>query len=61
MEFKQGDVVQLKSGGPLMTITSVENTAHGPRAWTVWFHDGKEQTGAYPLATLVAEKDNEEN
>jgi len=34
--FKPGDIVALKSGGPLMTVTRVE----GGRTWCEWF-DGK--------------------
>jgi len=39
IEFKPGDVVQLKSGGPLMTVSSVGNDAmtKRPRVWCVWF------------------------
>ncbi|PZU29860.1 MAG: DUF2158 domain-containing protein [Stenotrophomonas sp.] len=33
MEFKPGDVVVLRSGGPKMTVSSLE----GSRVWCVWF------------------------
>ena len=36
VRFKPGDIVALKSGGPLMTVTKVE----GGRVWCEWF-DGK--------------------
>ncbi len=39
-EFKPGDVVQLKSGGPKMTVHSVYPGAKGPAATCLWFTDG---------------------
>ena len=38
-EFKKGDVVRLKSGGPRMTISSVEDDG---RFFCLWF-DGNDQ------------------
>ena len=37
--FKAGDVVQLKSGGPKMTVTQVGERAMTlePTVWCVWF------------------------
>ncbi|RIA37615.1 uncharacterized protein YodC (DUF2158 family) [Hephaestia caeni] len=40
MDIVAGDVVQLKSGGPTMTVEWVEDSA----AYCVWF-DGKKQSG----------------
>jgi len=58
--FKPGDVVQLKSGGPLMTVTEVGGDPR--RVWAVWFdQSGKEQNGSYPETALVAERDHEED
>ena len=38
-EFQAGDVVELKSGSPDMTIESVENGAQGSvMVWCVWSH-----------------------
>jgi uncharacterized protein YodC (DUF2158 family) len=38
MEFQPGDLVQLKSGGPLMTVEQVgELTIGGQGVWCVWF------------------------
>lgn len=48
MEFQPGDTVQLKSGGPIMTIASVAKD--DGRLWCVWFNqeNGKfSDTGAY--------------
>jgi uncharacterized protein YodC (DUF2158 family) len=43
-DFKVGDVVQLKSGGPLMTVHSIDNfspTGPDPGLLCVWFADTK--------------------
>ena len=38
-QFKPGDVVRLKSGGPNMTVTQVGERAmtQEPEVWCVWF------------------------
>ncbi len=38
-EFKEGDTVQLKSGGPIMTIESRQNDGS---FWCVWFNTAKD-------------------
>lgn len=58
MAFNVGDVVQLKSGGPRMTVYQVGPSPmrddRGTRIWTVWFgDDGKEHTGDYVPETLT--------
>lgn len=40
-EFKPGDVVMLKSGGPEMTVTGIE-AGEGSRVMTVWYR-GRDQ------------------
>jgi uncharacterized protein YodC (DUF2158 family) len=35
-QFKVGDIVQLKSGGPKMTVESIESTG---AAFCVWFDE----------------------
>jgi uncharacterized protein YodC (DUF2158 family) len=48
-EFKPGDVVQLKSGGPRMTIVSMR----GGQADTEWFDEKKNpRTGTFALTSL---------
>ena len=42
-DFKPGDVVQLKSGGPLMTIETIEEYDEGIKALCLWF-DGLTRT-----------------
>ena len=47
-EFKVGDVVALKSGGPQMTV---EET-HYDQAWCVWFEGTKRNSTIFKFATL---------
>lgn len=47
--FNVGDVVQLKSGGPLMTVTEVEDTT----VWCVWFDKTEQKGGSFIAATLT--------
>jgi len=54
--FKVGDVVRLKSGGPAMTVTSLENGEReaGYVIFCIWFNEkGNEKSGHYPAAALV--------
>lgn len=44
-----GDVVQLKSGGPLMTISWVENGS----AYCEWFDDKKNTGASFPITSLT--------
>ena len=39
MEFAPGDTVQLKSGGPIMTVEQVGEywSIEGTAVWCVWF------------------------
>jgi uncharacterized protein YodC (DUF2158 family) len=48
MNFKVGDVVQLKSGGPPMTIEEIG----GGRARYVWFEDTTRQAKWFGIAAL---------
>ena len=60
-EFKKGDVVQLKSGSPRMTIDSVEEYGSGNnsniRAICIWFDGGERKEGSFSLDTLAIVKD----
>lgn len=53
-----GDVVQLKSGGPLMTVSSVGQLYEGGpiNAWCDWFIQQKEpwkkESDTFPLTSL---------
>jgi len=60
MEFKEGDLVRLKSGGPLMTVEQVgERAMTGAEAiWCVWFEKvgNKQIVGRNTFAPVVLEK-----
>ena len=47
--FKAGDVVQLKSGGPAMTVENYEP----PQAHCVWFVDREFRRAVFKLDALV--------
>jgi uncharacterized protein YodC (DUF2158 family) len=51
--FKEGDVVQLKSGGPPMTIQYVPRfTEHSWHYDCQWFSGKKLETGEFPHESL---------
>jgi uncharacterized protein YodC (DUF2158 family) len=52
--FRLGDVVQLNSGGPKMTITSVYDQDSPIRYATDWFTGSKREDGLFPEAALQA-------
>jgi uncharacterized protein YodC (DUF2158 family) len=52
-EIKPGDVVQLKSGGPQMTVTSVNQDEYGTSAFCVWFDGKKQSAGDFPVHALT--------
>lgn len=47
--FKVGDVVQLKSGGPALTVSQVYD---GPTVKVDWFDGGKARHADFDIATL---------
>ena len=51
-EIKAGDVVQLKSGGPKMTVTDVALSNGVMTAWCSWFDGNKNQSGTFPVVSL---------
>jgi uncharacterized protein YodC (DUF2158 family) len=52
--FKPGDVVQLNSGGPKMTVVAVQSDG---TLRCVWFlEDGKQDNGVFAQAALRAAK-----
>jgi len=54
-DIKPGDVVQLKSGGPLMTV---EKIIGGDSARCDWFDDKHKQCGGvFPLHSLRIDED----
>lgn len=48
-KFKIGDIVQLKSGGPKMTVTKVL----GGVVHTAWFSGSKKEAGAFPFEAVM--------
>lgn len=55
-DFKGGDVVQLKSGGPKMTVQNVDD--YGPTgpeegAYCVWFEKEKRHDSVFDVCVLV--------
>jgi uncharacterized protein YodC (DUF2158 family) len=57
-EIKVGDVVQLKSGGPNMTVNEIGKPGMGGTgplsAWCSWFDSkGEEKKGTFPLTSLT--------
>ncbi len=59
LTFKIGDIVQLKSGGPEMTVKSLPSTSNGTQYVCQWFAGKKLEQGSFPsdsLKTFVPEK-----
>ena len=51
--MQEGDVVKLKSGGPKMTIGSVDQTLNGVVVRCLWFLDNRElKQGNFSLESL---------
>ena len=53
-KLEVGDTVELKSGGPTMTIASIETLELSGvlTAYCRWFAGEEERSGAYPCASL---------
>lgn len=54
VEFKPGDLVCLKSGGPNMTVEQVDKLAMTgePAVWCVWFDKTKKYSDTFSPAAL---------
>lgn len=57
-----GDLVRLRSGGPLMTFVRPQRPEHAKpgepeEAYCVWFsNDGVAQAGTFPLTALTTDR-----
>lgn len=49
-EYKPGDIVQLKSGGPSMTVSTV--TKDGEAYWCEWFKGASKERAMFEEVTL---------
>lgn len=56
--YKPGDIVQLKSGGPGMTVTRVVDG--GNVLHTSWFAGKKNETAAFPIAAVMPFKEDDQ-
>lgn len=53
--FYVGDVVMLNSGGPRMSVVSIDTTYK--KVWCSWFnHEGKLGSANFPFASLTKKK-----
>jgi uncharacterized protein YodC (DUF2158 family) len=55
-KFKEGDIVQLKSGGPKMTVTGFSTSGY---LYCKWFAGSKLQDGSFNPESLEAVKEEE--
>lgn len=55
-DFNKGDVVQLKSGGPLMTIDEIADYNDDGQvvALCIWFENNQRQSATFGLHTLTS-------
>jgi uncharacterized protein YodC (DUF2158 family) len=51
--FKVGDIVQLKSGGPNMSVEEVMDRISGEKVICQWFGGRKLERGAFDPKTLI--------
>ncbi len=51
-EIKAGSIVAIKSGGPDMTVSTVEDNYGTMTAWCVWFDGKKQCNGTFPVSSL---------
>ncbi|WP_448326119.1 YodC family protein [Sulfitobacter sp. M13] len=54
--FKVGDTVMLKSGGPIMTVDSIGQYNGLTKARCIWFNDSETKSDVFPLETLSVEE-----
>jgi uncharacterized protein YodC (DUF2158 family) len=59
MAFKVGEIVQLKSGGPKMTVTGTPHDQYNKDYATSWFAGAKLEHGRFPEASLTPAKEDD--
>jgi uncharacterized protein YodC (DUF2158 family) len=57
-EFKPGDVVRLKSGGPKMTVDQIDASSSRKTVWCDWFEGSKKFSDTFPPTSLEIPKGN---
>jgi uncharacterized protein YodC (DUF2158 family) len=58
-QFKVGERVRLKSGGPEMTVKEVDMWMRKDEVMVVWFAGAKLETACFPVDTLVKVSEQE--
>jgi uncharacterized protein YodC (DUF2158 family) len=57
-QFKPGDIVQLKSGGPIMTVSAVgTDFSARMKVWCQWFDGPTKKESGFEPATLKSAGD----
>lgn len=56
--FKPGDIVVLKSGGPLMTVTYTNTGYRDQDLICTWFVDGDRKSDTFPPSSVKHAEDN---
>jgi uncharacterized protein YodC (DUF2158 family) len=52
MNFKPGDIVQLNSGGPKMTVSGTKPWNGIVKVWCDWFEGNKKMSDSFPATSL---------
>jgi uncharacterized protein YodC (DUF2158 family) len=58
-DFKEGDVVKLKSGGPEMTIYQIGTASSPDRVVCTWFNGNKKEKDIFAMSNLEDVKKGE--
>jgi len=56
-QWNVGDVVQLKSGGPIMTVTETGEYQGKITIWCTWFKNGDKAQDTFPPESLTTVDD----
>lgn len=61
MKFKVGEIVQLKSGGPKMTVKTISDSSDNDTIYCHWFAGSKLSFGRFAPETLIKVDDIKED